>query len=87
MVKRIYGLAQEVGERLRSARVAAGMTIRELARASHMDKTSVSDLELGRIRNPGVGTIADLAKALGVDPRWLAYGPLPSQLPGDDHEK
>jgi ribosome-binding protein aMBF1 (putative translation factor) len=85
MVKRIYGLAEEIGDRLRSSRLAAGLTIRELARASHMDKNSVSDLELGRIRNPGVGTIADLAKALGVDPRWLAFGyPHPSD---DDKNK
>jgi transcriptional regulator with XRE-family HTH domain len=87
MVKRIYGLAEEIGERLRSARVAAGMTIRDLARASHMDKNSVSDLELGRVRNPGVGTIADLAKALGLDPRWLAYGAPPLHSSVEDHEK
>ncbi len=74
MVRRTYKLAADIAGRLKEARTSSGMTVRELAHAANLDKNSVSDIELGRVRNPGVGTIADLARALQVDPRWLAYG-------------
>ncbi len=74
MARRTYGLAKAIGKRIEQARLDAGMTQPELAAAAHISLATVDNLTHGRHRNPGVGTLADVAKALRVDPVWLCFG-------------
>ena len=59
------------GTRLRSLRVAAGLTQTELAARSGVPHETISRLELAR-RAPQAETVARLAEALGVAPGGLA---------------
>ena len=62
------------GQRLRSARLAAVMSQRELAQAAKVGENYLGVLERGS-HQPRPGTIRRLAAALGVSARWLAVGP------------
>ena len=64
--------AATLGQRLRQARVAAGLTQSELAE-SRFSKQYVSQIERDRLR-PGEETLRWLADRLGVDPQYLATG-------------
>jgi tetratricopeptide (TPR) repeat protein len=61
-----------LGERVRSLRIAAGLTQSELA-AGRCSKEYVSQIERGKTR-PTAETIAWLAERLAVDPAYLAHG-------------
>lgn len=61
-----------LGQRLREARIAAGLTQSQLA-ASRFSKQYVSQIERGHLR-PAAGTLAWLADRVGVDPQYLATG-------------
>ncbi len=74
MARRTLVLARQIGERLRVAREAAGLTTRQLAHLAHVARTTVDAVSAARQPNPGVGTLCDLAKALGVRPEWLILG-------------
>lgn len=63
-----------VGARLNSARQARGLSIRAMAQLSTVSSTMVSYIENDR-REPTVGMVRRLARALGVSPCWLAFGP------------
>ena len=58
-------LARLVGERLRAARQARGLTVGTLADAAGVGKGSLSEIENG-IRNPTLSTLQSVAGALGV---------------------
>src|SRR3954470_20898285 len=62
----------EVGERLRSLRVAAGLTQSELAEG-RFSKEYVSQIERGKTR-PTAETLEWLAERLGVAPAYLGSG-------------
>lgn len=62
-----------VGSRLRAAREAAGLSMRELARRAELSVNAVSLIEAGR-GTPRVDNCESLAVSLGVAPCWLAYG-------------
>lgn len=64
--------APRLGERLRSLRVAAGLTQTELA-SGRFSKEYISQIERGKTR-PTEATISWLAERLGVDPAFLAVG-------------
>jgi len=64
--------ASRLGERLRSLRVAAGLTQTELA-GDRFSKEYVSQIERGKTR-PTRETISWLSERLGVDPAYLANG-------------
>lgn len=74
MARRTHAFAQDIGARIESARAAAGLTVRQLADLAMVHRNTVLSLSRGKQRNPGVATIADLARALGVSPEWLAFG-------------
>lgn len=74
MARRTNALALAIGERLTAARHARGLSLRELARRAMVDVQTVVNLSEGRTLNPGIGTIADLARALEVRPEWLGFG-------------
>ena len=66
--------ANEVGLRLREARKAAGLTLRELAeRAGIANYQTIDNIERGKQR-ASVDQIESLAHALGISPAWLAFG-------------
>ena len=66
--------ASDVGHRLREARKAASLTLRELAeRAGIANYQTVDNIERARQR-ASVDQIESLARALGVSPAWLAFG-------------
>ena len=66
--------ASDVGHRLREARKAAGLTLRELAeRAGIANYQTVDNIERARQR-ASVDQIESLARALSVSPAWLAFG-------------
>jgi transcriptional regulator with XRE-family HTH domain len=56
-----------VGERLRALRTSRGLTQEALERASGVEQTTISGIELGRRKNPQIETIARLADGLGVE--------------------
>jgi tetratricopeptide (TPR) repeat protein len=64
--------ASRLGERLRSLRLAAGLTQSELA-AGRFSKEYISQIERGKTR-PTDSTVAWLAERLGVDPGFLSLG-------------
>ena len=53
-------------DRLKDARAASGMSQQELAVASGVALSTVSQLEQGRMGNPRLDTMRALAKALGI---------------------
>jgi transcriptional regulator with XRE-family HTH domain len=63
-----------VGENVKTARIASGMTQEELAERSGFSQQYLSGLESGK-RNPTIVTIYELARALGVDHESLVQRP------------
>ena len=62
-----------LGKRLHDARTKRGLTMDDLADKAKMTQPTISRLETGQ-NYPMTITVEKLAKALGVDPCWLAYG-------------
>ena len=56
--------ARHIGQAIKTARIDAGMTQHELARASKITQSALSNLENGQ-GNPTVGLLEDVANALG----------------------
>lgn len=54
-----------VGQQLRQARLAAGISVREMARRVDLSPSFISQVELGRTK-PSVGTLYAIATELGV---------------------
>src|SRR2546427_5435154 len=63
---------RQLGERLRTLRIAAGMTQTDLA-GGRFSKEYVSQIERGKTR-PTTETLEWLAARLGVDPGFLTHG-------------
>lgn len=66
-------LSAKFGERLRQARVAAGLGQEELANRLGVKRQAISTWENGK-RHPPMTDVEDIAKAVSVRPAWLAYG-------------
>ena len=62
-----------IGERLRRARKDRKVTQLELAARTGVAHSTVVRIERGQTR-PRIETVGKIAEALGVDPRWLAFG-------------
>jgi len=67
--KRLAGAA----DRLRAARRERGLTQDGLAEASGVGVATIRRME-GAVSEPKIRTIAQLAGALKVDMKWLAFG-------------
>lgn len=65
-----------LGEEVLYARGQARMSLQEVADASGFTKSHVWEIEKGRARNPTVGMIAGLSRALGVPFLRLAQAAL-----------
>lgn len=63
-----------IADRLRMKRAELGLTTRELAATAGISNPSISLIERGVTANPGILTVTMLARALGVDAAWLAFG-------------
>jgi len=73
-----------IGQQLRRARLAAGISLREMARRVDVSASFISQVELGRTM-PSVGTLYSIASELGVSLDVLmptAQPPAPSAPPG-----
>ena len=70
-----------IGERLRRARKARKVTQVELASRTGVAHSTVVRIERGQAK-PRIGTVGRFAEALGVDPRWLAFGDEPGETKG-----
>ena len=60
-----------LGTRLRKRREELGLSQRELARLVNTRQATISDLERGTLRNPGIAIVRRLAKVLGVTADYL----------------
>ena len=67
-----------IGERLRLAREERSVTQMELAGRTGVAHSTVVRIERGQAR-PRIETVGKLAEALGVDPKWLAFGDEPER--------
>lgn len=56
-----------------AAKLGRPVTQQEIADAMRVHSVTVGRWE-GNVKEPDLATIAQLAKVLGVDPRWLAFG-------------
>jgi transcriptional regulator with XRE-family HTH domain len=73
---------------VRQARERAKMTQVELAEASGLDQTTISDFETGRNTNPRLKTVRALAKALGIRPVQLRFSaPEPAAIRTHGHDR
>jgi transcriptional regulator with XRE-family HTH domain len=64
---------EQFGKRLLTARTKRGLTMFELAAKAKVSTALINDAEKGR-HSPSIDKVHQLAKALGVDACWLAYG-------------
>lgn len=60
----------ELGRRIREARQAAGMTLKELDRQSGFSATHISEIERGKT-SPTIGALIRIAQALGREPSYF----------------
>ena len=74
VARRTRQLGPAIGKRLRLAKNAKDLTVRELAKLAHTSPNTIQVISNGEGGNSSVGLLADIAKALGVTPEWLAYG-------------
>lgn len=68
---------EEVGRRLKTVRKELQMTLKEVAQASGMSPTHISEIERGRT-SPTIGALRKIARALGKDTAFFVESePLP----------
>lgn len=66
-------MKKAVGQRMREARKARGLTTAGVAKAAGISQGNYSDMEGGR-KSPSIRTLAALAEALGVSTDWILTG-------------
>lgn len=72
------GRAVLVGGLVRDRRQATGLTQRQLAGRAGVSLGTVRDLEQGRTRRPQPGSLAALARALGLSPEQIGVPDVPA---------
>ena len=60
-----------IGDRIRAARKAAGMTQEAVARRTDLSLQAVGDIERGIVRDPHISSLRQIANALGVPVEML----------------
>jgi transcriptional regulator with XRE-family HTH domain len=70
-------MSVDIGERIRSLRMARGLSQEEVARRTGIGLKSYGDLERGRTRDPHYSTLRGVARALGVRVEELLEEPVP----------
>lgn len=66
---------ESLGERIKTRRLALGLTQGEVAKAAGIKQPDLSKIERGDIQEPK--KILGIAKALHCDPAWLSTGKYP----------
>ena len=74
-------LAASVGERMRLARKAAGVTQRDLATATNWSLSYITEMETGKKEMQRKHAIS-FGEILGVSPSWLLFGDAPGGTAG-----
>lgn len=64
----------DFSERIKSARLAAGLSQPELAKRVGVTKNAISSMELGKTKGPKPHHLFRIAWALNISPEWLATG-------------
>jgi transcriptional regulator with XRE-family HTH domain len=64
---------RELGKRIRSGRLALGLSQEKFAAVAQVDRSYVGQLETG-LRNPNLDTLCRLARGLGIDVADLVSG-------------
>jgi len=62
------------GQRIRQAREARKLSLRQAADLIGMGKSSLSEIENGDSKLPSSGVLFKMAEVLGVSPRWIIDG-------------
>lgn len=69
----VLNASAQICRRLFQARAKREMTMAELAEKAGISPSAVNLIEKGR-RSPSAELVESLARALNIDPCWLAYG-------------
>jgi len=77
-------LCADFSLRLREAREACGLSMREVARRTETSPTLISSAEAGHTM-PNLAKLEALAKGVGVSACWLAFGVGSRELPQRRH--
>lgn len=75
-----------IGERVRLSRESCRLTQQELAEAAGVSQGTISDLEAGRIVNPRIEHVEQIARATGFPTAFFLKGALPD-LPDGHYRK
>ena len=59
-------MAKHVGELLKTARVAAGLSLRALEKKTGIAASIISQIETGKTKDPGVTRVQKLCLAIGI---------------------
>ena len=62
---------KDVGKRIHDARIAAGLSMKELAQRIGVNQSSITRYEAGQFNRVGTDVIIKIGKALDVDPKIL----------------
>lgn len=71
--------AMTFGSRLKEVRKARGLTAVALGEMAGVSNSGISRWETGGRKSPGAAEVAKLARALGVNERWLLTGEGPKE--------
>jgi transcriptional regulator with XRE-family HTH domain len=66
-----------IGDRIRAARKAAGMTQEAVARRTDLSLQAVGDIERGIVRDPHISSLRQIARALGIPVTQMLEDPAP----------
>lgn len=64
---------EQYGERMRTIRIALGLSQQEFANKLNLKRNSVAMIETKK-RNPSIRTISDVCRIFNVDPIWMETG-------------
>lgn len=74
VARRTKDLGEGISKRLKAAQKDAGLTVRELAARSHVTPPTIMRVRNGGGGGMAAGILADIARALKVQPCWLLFG-------------
>lgn len=83
-MKETFKSGEEFGKNIRRVRTEKGMTLEEVGDKTELSQSYLSDVELGKIKSPGVDVVKRLAEALNISIDRLAGTKLTEN--GDDED-